>query len=105
MIRPRRGRVLLGGADMAGRSPEKMVRAGIAHVPEGRGVIAELTAEENLRPGMMSWPSGLMRAPGRAPGAQGPGNARADRAAALDEASERFRPLADRRRKLAATLS
>ena len=56
MIRPRRGRVLLGGTDLAGRSPEQIVRAGIAHVPEGQGVIPELTVEENLRVGMMSWP-------------------------------------------------
>ena len=90
MIRPRRGRVLLNGADLTGRSPEQMVRAGVAHVPEGQGVIPELTVEENLRVGMMAWP---FRSP------------RAERAAALDEAYERFRPLADRRRKLAATLS
>jgi branched-chain amino acid transport system ATP-binding protein len=90
MIRPRRGRVLLGGADLAGHSPEQTVRAGVAHVPEGQGVIPELTVEENLRIGMMSWPRG---------------RSRADRAAALDEAYQRFRPLADRRRKLAATLS
>jgi len=56
MIRPRRGRILLDGADQAGRNPEQMVRAGIAHVPEGQGVIPELTVEENLRVGMMSWP-------------------------------------------------
>jgi branched-chain amino acid transport system ATP-binding protein len=105
MIRPRRGRVLLGGADMAGRSPEQMARAGVAHVPEGQGVIAELTVEENLRIGMMSWRGGLRRAPGGAEGPRVPGNSRADRAAALDEAYERFRPLAERRRKLAATLS
>ena len=30
---------------------EDIVRRGLAHVPEGRGVIAELTAEENLRLG------------------------------------------------------
>ncbi len=96
MIKPRRGRVVLGGADLAGRNPEQMVRAGVAHVPEGQGVIAELTVEENLRIGMMSWRGGLRRTPG---------NSRADRAAALDEAYERFRPLADRRRKLASTLS
>ncbi len=88
MIRPRHGRVLLDGTDLTGRSPEQMVRAGVAHVPEGQGVIPELTVEENLRVGMMSWhPS------------------RADRAAALDEAFGRFPPLAERRRKLAATLS
>src|SRR5262249_57425664 len=56
MVRPRSGRVLLDGADRAGRSPEDTARAGIAHVPEGQGVIAELTVEENLRVGMMSWP-------------------------------------------------
>jgi len=100
MIKPRRGRVLLGGADLAGRSPEQIVRAGIAHVPEGQGVIPELTVEENLRVGMMSWPGPLSRASG-SPSR----NSRAERATALDEAYDRFRPLAERRRKLAATLS
>ena len=56
MIRPRRGRIRLDGTDLAGRNPEQMVRAGIAHVPEGQAVIPELTVEENLRVGMMSWP-------------------------------------------------
>jgi branched-chain amino acid transport system ATP-binding protein len=101
MIKPRRGRVLLDGADMTGRSPEQMVRAGVAHVPEGQGVIPELTVEENLRIGMMSWPGGFARRRAGEPGKTG----RPDRGAALDEAYERFRPLADRRRKLAATLS
>jgi branched-chain amino acid transport system ATP-binding protein len=88
MIRPRRGRVLLADRNVTGRSPEQIVRAGIAHVPEGQGVIPELTVEENLRIGMMSWR----------------GN-RSARAAAIDEEYERFKPLADRRRKLASTLS
>jgi branched-chain amino acid transport system ATP-binding protein len=91
MVRPRSGRVLLDGADRAGRGPEDMARAGVAHVPEGQGVIPELTVEENLRLGMMSWPGIPPR--------------RSDRAAALAEAYERFTVLADRRRKLAATLS
>jgi branched-chain amino acid transport system ATP-binding protein len=91
MVRPRSGRVLIDGADRAGRSPEDMARAGIAHVPEGQGVIAELTVEENLRLGMMSWP-GIARR-------------RAERAAALAEAYERFSVLADRRQKPASTLS
>jgi branched-chain amino acid transport system ATP-binding protein len=90
MLRPRAGRVLLAGADLAGRSPEQMVRAGIAHVPEGQGVIPELTVEENLRVGMMSWRRG---------------RSRSERAAALDEAYQRFPPLAVRRRKLASSLS
>jgi branched-chain amino acid transport system ATP-binding protein len=91
MIRPRRGRILLADHDVAGRSPEQIVRAGIAHVPEGQGVIPELTVEENLRVGTMSW----RRQRGQ----------RTTRAAALEEAYARFKPLADRRRKLASTLS
>jgi branched-chain amino acid transport system ATP-binding protein len=95
MIRPRRGRIRLDGADLAGRGPEQMVRAGIAHVPEGQGVIPELTVEENLRVGMMSW----------RPALSDWGRRRAERGAALDEAYQRFPPLASRRRKLAASLS
>ena len=90
MIRPRRGRIMLADHDVAGRSPEQIVRAGIAHVPEGQAVIAELTVEENLRIGTMSWRYQ---------------RGRAARAAALEEAYTRFKPLADRRRKLASTLS
>jgi len=91
MVRPRGGRVLLDGTDRAGRGPEDMARAGVAHVPEGQGVIAELTVEENLRLGLMSWPGTARR--------------RTERAAALTEAYERFSVLGDRRRRLAATLS
>jgi branched-chain amino acid transport system ATP-binding protein len=89
MIKPRRGRIMLAGHDVAGRSPEQIVRAGIAHVPEGQAVIPELTVEENLRVGTMSWRRGR----------------RAARVAALEEEYARFKPLADRRRKLASTLS
>ena len=41
----------LGGADITGMAVEEIVRRGVAHVPEGRGVISELTVEENLRLG------------------------------------------------------
>src|SRR6516162_7532857 len=91
LVRVRRGAVRLDGADVTRRRSDDLARAGIAHVPEGQGVITELTVEENLRIGMMSWPGAAWR--------------RAERAAALAEAYERFSVLADRRRKLAATLS
>jgi branched-chain amino acid transport system ATP-binding protein len=45
------GRVDFAGEGLIGRSPESIVRRGIAHVPEGRGNFAELTVEENLRLG------------------------------------------------------
>jgi branched-chain amino acid transport system ATP-binding protein len=50
------GTVRTGGAityagKRLGRSPENAARAGIAHVPEGRGTFSELTVWENLRLG------------------------------------------------------
>jgi branched-chain amino acid transport system ATP-binding protein len=45
------GSVRLDGRDITALSVEAIVRLGVAHVPEGRGVIAELTVEENLRLG------------------------------------------------------
>jgi branched-chain amino acid transport system ATP-binding protein len=46
-----RGRVAFAGKNIAGASPERVARMGIAHVPEGRGTFAELTVEDNLRIG------------------------------------------------------
>ncbi|HEV2218518.1 MAG TPA: ABC transporter ATP-binding protein [Candidatus Dormibacteraeota bacterium] len=40
-----------GGRSLRGATTESIVRMGIAHVPEGRGVLTELTVEENLRLG------------------------------------------------------
>jgi branched-chain amino acid transport system ATP-binding protein len=51
LVAPQSGRVKLGGADITGIAVEEIVRRGVAHVPEGRGVISELTVEENLRLG------------------------------------------------------
>lgn len=46
----RSGTIRLAGKTLRG-GPESAARAGIAHVPEGRGTFAELTVEENLRLG------------------------------------------------------
>jgi branched-chain amino acid transport system ATP-binding protein len=51
LIRPRRGKVHLGGRDVTGWSPHKLVRAGIAQVPEGRRVFPRFDIRENLRVG------------------------------------------------------
>ncbi|GIF24539.1 branched-chain amino acid transport system ATP-binding protein [Actinoplanes tereljensis] len=45
------GRITLDDQDLRGVKVERMVRHGIAHVPEGRGVVTELTVDENLRLG------------------------------------------------------
>jgi len=51
LVRPSSGRVTLAGRDITRLPVEEIVRLGMAHVPEGRGVIAELTVQENLRLG------------------------------------------------------
>jgi branched-chain amino acid transport system ATP-binding protein len=53
LVRPAAGKVLLDGTDLTRAPAEAIARAGIAHVPEGRGVITELTVEENLRLGAL----------------------------------------------------
>ena len=45
------GDIRLGGRSLRGRSTEEIVRSGVAHVPEGRGILTELTVDENLRLG------------------------------------------------------
>jgi branched-chain amino acid transport system ATP-binding protein len=45
------GEVVFDGKRIARRSPEAIARLGVAHVPEGRGIVGELTVRENLRLG------------------------------------------------------
>jgi branched-chain amino acid transport system ATP-binding protein len=87
LIRPTAGRVLFDGDDLRDTRVEQMVRRGIAHVPEGRGVVTELTVDENLRLG------GLWR------------KDKLDARRALDEVYDLFEPLARRRRQPGHQLS
>jgi branched-chain amino acid transport system ATP-binding protein len=50
----RRGTVRFGGEDITAWPAHRIARAGIAHVPEGRGTFVELSVEENLRLGAIS---------------------------------------------------
>ncbi|MFP5220555.1 MAG: ABC transporter ATP-binding protein [Actinomycetes bacterium] len=86
LVRPTSGSVHLEGKDITKAQVETMVRRGMAHVPEGRGVIAELTVEENLRLGRMFRKGG---------------NAEQD----LEEIYRLFPPLDSRRKRTAHTLS
>ncbi len=84
-MRPLQGRVFMGGRDITGRAPEKLARAGLCSVPEGRGVFPNLTVAENVR--MWTFRGGLRRSE-------------------VEEATfGRFPRLAERRRQLAGTLS
>ncbi|MGQ0825961.1 MAG: ABC transporter ATP-binding protein [Actinomycetota bacterium] len=49
-----RGTVDFDGHSIVGAKADRVARRGIAHVPQGRGTLAELTVEENLRIGAYS---------------------------------------------------
>ena len=87
LVKARRGSVQFDGTELLGRSPEAVARLGVGHVPEGHGIISELSVEENMRLG------GLWR------------RDRADHRVAVEEAYELFPPLAARRRAHASSLS
>jgi branched-chain amino acid transport system ATP-binding protein len=84
LVRPTAGKVTFDEKDITSLSVEDIARRGVAHVPEGRGVIAELTVAENLRLG------GLWRGRGAAP---------------VDEIYELFPRLKERRGQPASRLS
>jgi branched-chain amino acid transport system ATP-binding protein len=56
LLPPREGEVKVRGVDMTHAAPHRIARAGIAYVPEGRGIFADLSVKENLimaaRPGV-----------------------------------------------------
>lgn len=55
LVQPRSGSVRIRGREMAGRPAHEIAQAGIAYVPEGRGIFGNLSVKENLllaaRPG------------------------------------------------------
>jgi branched-chain amino acid transport system ATP-binding protein len=83
---PSSGAVRYAGEDIAGAQVHTLPRKGLVMVPEGRGIFAQLTVEENL-----------------AMGAYVHGGAEVQQAAAAQY--ERFPRLRERRRQVAGTLS
>ncbi len=49
LVKPRSGSVHVRGIDMTHRAPFQIARQGIAYVPEGRGIFANLSVQENLK--------------------------------------------------------
>jgi len=86
LLHPTSGRVLLGGEDITGTPPERLVRRGLALVPEGRMLFGPMSVEENLLLG------------GHTQSAEGV-------AAGLERVQALFPVLAERSRQAAATLS
>ena len=87
LVRPRAGRVRLGGVDVTGLPAHRTVAAGLSLVPEGRAILGRMTIEENLR---------LAGERRQAAGAL---------AVAIEEQYRRFPVLGERRRQLAGSLS
>lgn len=87
LVHPRKGTIRYDGQQLEKMSVETIARHGVAHVPEGRSVIEEMTVDENLRLGSL-WRFG-----------------RRERGAVIDEVYELFPPLSERRRQHANTLS
>jgi branched-chain amino acid transport system ATP-binding protein len=86
---PSTGSITWRGKSLIGMRPEDIVRAGIAHVPEGHAVISELSVEENISMGSLFRRRKF----------------KSDVAAAQDEMYELFPRLKERRKQLAGTLS
>ena len=87
LLKPSGGEVLLDGEPVAGRTPEYISGLGLVHIPQGDGLFAEMTVEENLLMGAF------------------PGSAWRDRRRALARAYELFPGVQDRARQRARTLS
>jgi ABC-type branched-subunit amino acid transport system ATPase component len=85
LLPPRRGRILLGGAEIGGLRPDLVVRRGVGYVPQVENVFPSLTVRENLEMG--AW------------------TARRDVGAGLGEVFRRFPVLEARQRQRTGTLS
>jgi branched-chain amino acid transport system ATP-binding protein len=81
------GRVVFAGQTITGWRPSQIARAGFVHVPQGRGIFADQTVEENLLLGAWSLRD------------------RAKLSFLLEREFRRFPRLAERRRQIAGTLS
>ena len=51
MVRPSGGRIEYDGTSISGKTPNQIVKMGVAQVPEGRRIFKDLTVTENLRMG------------------------------------------------------
>jgi branched-chain amino acid transport system ATP-binding protein len=51
LVKPSKGTVTFGGKPITGLPAHEIVALGMAHVPEGRGIFANLTVDENLQLG------------------------------------------------------
>jgi ABC-type branched-subunit amino acid transport system ATPase component len=87
LVRPSGGQVVLDGQDTVNWAAYRIRRAGVVHLPEGRGVFRDLTVMDNLRMAVAFMENRQARRDG------------------VDRALDLFPPLAARRRQEAGLLS
>jgi len=51
LLKPKEGKIIFNGKDIAGKSPNEIVERGICYVPQSDNVFPSLTVEENLEMG------------------------------------------------------
>ncbi|MBI4510705.1 MAG: ABC transporter ATP-binding protein [Deltaproteobacteria bacterium] len=63
LIKPTRGTIVFDGKPISGKAAHQIVRLGISHAPEGRGIFANLTVDDNLAIGAFTRkdPEGVAR--------------------------------------------
>lgn len=54
LLTPKQGTIQFEGKEIQGQPPHRIAQSGLVHVPEGRGIFANLTVEENLQLGAYS---------------------------------------------------
>ncbi len=87
LLRPKSGRILFGDQVLSEMPIEKIVESGVVYVPEGRGIFADMSVEENLQMG--SYPK----------------HARLHHSKSLRNVYSLFPKLETRRKQLGGTLS
>ncbi len=87
LIRPKSGEILYNGTDISKVEGDKIVTMGVAQVPEGRRVFADMTVEQNLKLGAFTRKD------------------KAEMAATLETIYSRFPRLKERQRQISGTLS
>lgn len=56
LLKPAKGSIRFDGKEITGVAPHEIVRLGVAHSPEGRGVFPQMTVDENLDLGAFARP-------------------------------------------------
>lgn len=86
LLRSKTGSIEFLERSLSSMAPNRIVSMGLAHVPEGRRVFAQMTVEENLEMGAYTRPAGEI-------------------AASIKDVYERFPRLLERKKQIAGTLS